>query len=120
MNHLLCYNSEIYGNERIGGVTMLDNNTVGERIKYLRLTRKMTREELAEAAEISTSFLYEIKTGKKSFSAYTLDKLAQALDLTTDYILHGDENETELACAASREERHEIKLRMAQKLLEKA
>lgn len=23
---------------------MLDNNTVGERIKYLRLTRKMTRE----------------------------------------------------------------------------
>lgn len=99
---------------------MLDNNTVGERIKYLRLTRKMTREELAEAAEMSTSFLYEIETGKKSFSAYTLDNLAQALDLTTDYILHGDENETEPGRAASREERQEIRLRMAQKLLEKA
>lgn len=80
----------------------------------------MTREELAEAAEMSTSFLYEIETGKKSFSAYTLDNLAQALDLTTDYILHGDENETESGRAVSREEQHEIKLRMAQKLLEKA
>ena len=99
---------------------MLDNNTVGERIKYLRLTRKMTREELAEAAEMSTSFLYEIETGKKSFSAYTLDNLAQALNLTTDYILHGDENDVELECAASREELHKVKLRMTQKLLEKA
>lgn len=99
---------------------MLDNNTVGERIKYLRLTRKMTREELAEAAEMSTSFLYEIETGKKSFSAYTLDNLAQAFDLTTDYILHGDENDVELECTASSAQQHEVKLRMAQKLLEKA
>lgn len=99
---------------------MLDNNTVGGRIKYLRLTRKMTREELAEAAEMSTSFLYEIETGKKSFSAYTLDHLAQALNLTTDYILHGDENEVEPGGTASSGELSEVKLRMAQKLLEKA
>lgn len=35
----------------------MDNCVVGERIRGLRLERRMTREELAEAAELSTSFL---------------------------------------------------------------
>ena len=65
----------------------MDNCVVGERIRGLRLERKMTREELAEAAELSTSFLYEIETGKKGFSAYTLGNLA--LGVQTDYILLG-------------------------------
>ena len=67
----------------------MDNCVVGGRIKGLRLERKMTREELAEAAELSASFLYEIETGKKGFSAYTLENLARALDVQTDYILLG-------------------------------
>lgn len=67
----------------------MDNVIVGERIKGLRLERKMTREELAEAAELSVSFLYEIETGKKSFSAYTLGNLSRALKVEADYILRG-------------------------------
>lgn len=67
----------------------MDNCVVGERIRGLRLERRMTREELAEAAELSTSFLYEIETGKKGFSAYTLGNLARALGVQTDYILLG-------------------------------
>jgi Predicted transcriptional regulators len=74
--------------DRIGGKGM-DNCVVGERIRGLRLERRMTREELAEAAELSTSFLYEIETGKKGFSAYTLGNLARALGVQTDYILLG-------------------------------
>ncbi len=69
----------------------MDNCVVGRRIKGLRLARKMTREELAEAAELSTSFLYEIETGKKGFSAYTLESLAGALDVQADYILRGND-----------------------------
>lgn len=68
----------------------MDNEEVGKRIKGLRLKRKMTREALAEAADISVSFLYEIETGKKSFSAYTLGNLSKALHIESDYILHGD------------------------------
>ncbi len=64
----------------------MDNCVVGERIRGLRLERKMTREE---PAELSTSFLYEIETGKKGFSAYTLGNLARALGVQTDYILLG-------------------------------
>lgn len=67
----------------------MDNIVVGQRIKGLRLKRKMTREELAEEAKMSTSFLYEIETGKKSFSAYTLSNLANALNVESDYILCG-------------------------------
>lgn len=72
---------------RMGGLELLDNKEVGRRIKDLRLKRKMTREELAEKAEMSTSFLYEIETGKKSFSAYTLSNLAKALNVEADFIL---------------------------------
>lgn len=68
------------------------NSVVGNRIKTLRLERRMTREELSEAADISVSFIYEIETGKKSFSVYTLKRLTEALGVSTDYIL-GDEEE---------------------------
>lgn len=68
----------------------MNNEVVGERIKGLRLKRKMTREELAEAADLSVSFLYEIETGKKSFSAYTLGNLSRALAVNSDYILLGE------------------------------
>ena len=73
----------------------MDNIAVGQRIKGLCLNRKMTREELAEEAGMSTSFLYEIETGKKSFSAYTLSNLAKALNVETDYILCGEQKKRE-------------------------
>ena len=62
----------------------------------------MTREALAELADISTSFLYEIETGKKSFSAYTLKNLSRALNVEADYILLGKMEESSLG-ALSRE-----------------
>ncbi len=68
----------------------MDNEIIGQRIKGLRMKRKMTREALAEAADLSASFLYEIETGKKSFSAYTLGNLSRALNVETDYILLGE------------------------------
>lgn len=73
----------------------MDNIAVGQRIKGMRLNRKMTREELAEEAGMSTSFLYEIETGKKSFSAYTLSNLAKALNVGADYILCGEQKKRE-------------------------
>ena len=42
----------------------MNNALVGKRIKRLRLKNKMTREELAEAANISVSIIYEFETGK--------------------------------------------------------
>lgn len=63
--------------------------TVGERIKVLRSDRGYTREQLAELADISEKFLYEIETGKKGFSAMTLMNLSYALEVSLDYIMTG-------------------------------
>ena len=62
---------------------------VGNRIRSLRETKHYTRENLAEKANISAKFLYEIEIGAKGFSADTLCKLAEALEIDSYYILFG-------------------------------
>ncbi|EOS80025.1 hypothetical protein C817_02134 [Dorea sp. 5-2] len=61
----------------------------GIRIRDLREKKHFTREQLAEKADISSKFLYEIEVGNRGFSAITLYKLAEALNTNTDYILYG-------------------------------
>lgn len=61
----------------------------GNRIRLLREAKKLSREQLAELVEISPKFLYEIETGKKGFSAYTLYKIADILGVSADYVLTG-------------------------------
>lgn len=61
----------------------------GRRIRALREFHKYSREQFAELVEISTKFLYEIETGKKGFSAYTLFKMSEVLGVSSDYILIG-------------------------------
>lgn len=43
----------------------MTNIEIGNRIRETREQKSITRESLAENAEISPKFLYEIKTGKK-------------------------------------------------------
>ena len=50
----------------------------------------MTREDLAEKAEISTKFLYEIEGGKKGLSAESIYKISKALSISSDYLLTGE------------------------------
>lgn len=82
----------------------MNNSLVGERIKGLRLKNKMTREELAEAADISVSFIYEIETGKKGFSVWTLRRLTEALKVNPDYIIYADVKEDSEEAIARRKQ----------------
>ena len=82
----------------------INNALVGKRIKRLRLKNKMTREELAEAANISVSFIYEIETGKKGFSVWTLRRLTEALKVDPDYIIYADEQEDSEEAIARRKQ----------------
>ena len=61
----------------------------GARILQLRKERALTREQLAERADISVQFLADIEKGKKNMSVTTLRKLALALQISTDYIVNG-------------------------------
>ena len=63
----------------------------GKRILVTRTMRGYTRERLAEMADISPKFLYEIENGKKGFSAIVLYNICQALHVDCDYILTGKE-----------------------------
>lgn len=62
---------------------------IGKRIRQIREEKEMTRDELAEKAEITSKFLYELENGKKGLSAATLLKVANALSCSCDYILLG-------------------------------
>lgn len=62
---------------------------IGERIQKVREELHYTREVLAEKADISSKFLYEIEKGKKGFSIDTLCKISQALAVSCDYIVFG-------------------------------
>lgn len=62
---------------------------IGIRIMKMRKAKGYSREQLAELAGISPSFLYEIETAKKGFSASTLISLIHALEVSPDYLLYG-------------------------------
>lgn len=70
-------------------------NEVGKRIKLLREANGFTREELAEKAEISSKFLYEVEKGRKGLSADTLLKISKTLSCSCDYIMTGEVFERE-------------------------
>lgn len=65
------------------------NMDIGKRIRQIRESQGKTREQLAEVAEISPQFLFYIETGQKSMTAKTIVNLANALNVTTDYLLLG-------------------------------
>ena len=71
----------------------MTHKEIGERIKKLRKNHNLTREELAEKAEISSKFLYEIEMGRKGLSVDTLLKIARTLSCSCDYILTGENYE---------------------------
>ena len=68
----------------------MNNVEIGQRIQEIRKERNMTREDLAEKAEISSKFVYEIEIGKKGLSAESVSKITQALATSSDYLLTGE------------------------------
>ncbi len=69
---------------------------IGKRIRNLREKAGYSREKLGEMSNIGAKFLYEIETGKKGMSAYTLYNISQALNVSADYLLTGNNEENNL------------------------
>lgn len=63
---------------------------IGDRIRVLRCSKHMTREQLAEKVEITGKFVYDIEMGKKGFSTQVLKGVAEALGVSCDYIVYGE------------------------------
>ena len=62
---------------------------IGNRIRQERENRKMTREELADRADISPRFLADIEAGIKGMSMDTLCRLSSELEVSLDLIVNG-------------------------------
>ena len=62
---------------------------VGAKIKQQRINQGFTREKLAQRAEISDKFLYDIEVGNKGMSADTLWRISVALKISPEVLLDG-------------------------------
>lgn len=70
---------------------MATTNFVGYKIKKIRCERKITQAALAEKAEVSTSLIGQIESGKVEPSLKTLEKIAAALSLSPCFFVSGDD-----------------------------
>ncbi len=63
---------------------------LGERIKISRQKRKMSQQDLGNLAETHQKNISKYEQNLVVPSAITLKKIADALEVTTDYLLGGD------------------------------
>ena len=74
---------------------------IGERIKYFRKQRKLSREKLSELADLHPTYIGQLERGEKNPSVETIFKICVGLDLpvssflekvdeyqTTEYTIH--------------------------------
>jgi transcriptional regulator with XRE-family HTH domain len=66
-------------------------STLGQRIADLRERRGLTQRQLAEAADLSATFLSEIENDRRNVGAAILLRLADTLDASLDYLMRGEE-----------------------------
>ena len=82
---------------------LLDGKTVpfrSDRLKGLREAKGLSQEQLGERASLSHSLIAKSENGKNAPRSQGLEKLAQALDCTIDY-LHGRGREYESPAVAA-------------------
>lgn len=65
------------------------NIEVGLRIRNVRDDLNLTREQLAEACEMTPRFLACVENGQSGVSLESLKKLSAGLRVSTDYLLFG-------------------------------
>lgn len=65
----------------------MDYKRLGERIRKERLKLKLTQAQLAEAIDISDTYMGAIERGERSLTLDTLVRLVNRLGVTVDYLL---------------------------------
>lgn len=68
----------------------LDFAIIGQRIKEVRSSKKLTQEYLAEKTGVNVSHISNIETNKVKVSLTLLVGICNALDVTMDYLLQNE------------------------------
>ena len=68
--------------------------TTGDRIREIREKRKMTQDQLADAAGISKGFLSDVENDKRNIGSQGLLRIANSLGASVEYLLRGEVKES--------------------------
>ena len=68
---------------------MPEQETIGQRINYVRTQQGFTLERLAERAGLSKSFIWGVEHDRTGISGSRLLQVADALGASVDYLLRG-------------------------------
>ena len=66
---------------------------VGIRIQKIRMEKNLSCKELADAVGLTTVFLSNVENGKSGIAIFNLVKIADALHVSTQQLLHGGADE---------------------------
>jgi transcriptional regulator with XRE-family HTH domain len=69
---------------------MAKMESMGQRLHYVRTSRGLTLEQLAERAGVSKSFLWEAEHDKTGFGRTKLLRVANVLSASLDFLLRGE------------------------------
>ena len=69
----------------------LNFELIGQRIKDVRILKRMTQAELAEQTRMSVTYISHIETARKKASLTALISIANVLDTTVDTLLIGNQ-----------------------------
>ena len=64
---------------------------IGQRLRKRRTELGLTREKMAELADIGTGYYGQLEVGTSQMSIDTLVKLSRSMHLSMDYIIFGTE-----------------------------
>lgn len=76
-------------------IKKIDITTVGGRIKSARTNKRLTQQELADQLYIPMTTLSTYENNRAELKSQIVVEIATALDVTTDYLLTGSDNETD-------------------------
>ena len=73
---------------------MLNYKEIGQRISNERRKHNISREQLAELVDLSSTFLGQIERGEKKMGLESLIRLSETLHVSLDYLIKGQRQQT--------------------------
>ena len=74
---------------RPGNKEAVDSEIIGSRIRFCRERQGLTIKALADTANMSSTALSDIENGRKRIGLTTLVLIADVLNLSLDWLVHG-------------------------------
>lgn len=100
----------------------VDYATIGQRIREVRMQRGLTQEGLADAVDLSVTYISNIENVHTKVSLPTLVTIAQVLNVSVDYLLYDNlpvvQESCDAKCKQLLDRCSEKKKELALKLLE--